>query len=124
MNENEKTNDALETEQEVERTSPIRFVYKGNNYCLEFTKRTVKRMESEGFSSENARNGNLMTFFTTLWNGAFYAHHPYVTPELKEEILSNMGNKEQLFPALADLYSLPLKGLLAEPDEGNTISWE
>ena len=48
----------------------IEFDYEGEHYTLEFTRRTVKDMENEGFSLSAMRN-RPMTMYPMLFAGAF-----------------------------------------------------
>lgn len=102
----------------------IKFEHKGVNYTLEFTRKTVQQMEKSGFVVDNA-----LTFPAThipqLFKGAFLAHHRYVKQNVIDEIFDAMGNKQELFGVLIDMYSEPINTLMGEPeDEGNAISWE
>lgn len=100
----------------------LNFEYKGVPYCLEYTRTTVKNLESMGFKSDDIGD-KMMTRLPQLFDGAFQAHHPGMKPSLLKEIYNSMPNKVELFKCLRDLYNDPYETLLAEPDEGNAIKW-
>lgn len=105
----------------------LTFTYKDKSYTLEYTRKSVERMERNGFVASDMRD-KPMTTLPALFAGAFFAHHPFVKKELIDEIFSKMTNKEELLSKLGELYNEPLNTLLDEPkeDEGNvdwTASW-
>ena len=64
----------------------LKFSYKGTDYTLEYTRRTVEQMEREGFVAEEIRT-KPMTMLPTLFAGAFKAHHKFVKAEVIDEII-------------------------------------
>ena len=102
----------------------LTFTYKDKSYTLEYTRKSVERMERNGFVASDMRD-KPMTTLPALFAGAFFAHHPFVKKELIDEIFSKMTNKEELLSKLGELYNEPLNTLLDEPkeDEGN-VDWE
>lgn len=99
----------------------IIFSHDGKEYTLEFTRRTIKQMEDEGFVARNI-DDRPMTLLPALFAGAFKAHHRFVKQELIDEIYSHMPNKEDLIGKLAEMYNEPIMALVEEPEEseGNT----
>lgn len=120
------------------KVEPIRFEYNGIEYVLEFTRATVRRMESEGFDRSKI-DTKTASVVTDLFYGAFYAHHKFTKPELKEEIFENIrksrkGNEgkekdgtESLATRLMELYNLPIAALLEDDEDSedneNLIEW-
>jgi len=101
----------------------IVFEHKGTQYTLEFTRDAIKQMERVGFSIENAANQPI-TSLLTLFKGAFIAHHPRTSQTVIDEIWENLGDKDGLFEALANLYNEPMEALMKEPeDESKKITW-
>ncbi len=105
----------------------MEFSYKGVDYTLEFTRKTVSKMEQDGFliSEIGTKPTSLLP---ELFNGAFKAHHPFVRRELTDEIFSKFTNRSELIGKLAEMYNEPIAALLEEPgeDEGNitwTLNW-
>ena len=101
----------------------ICFEHKGTQYTLEYTRDSVKQMERGGFSIETAADTPI-TSLLTLFKGAFIAHHPRTSQNTIDEIWENLGNKDGLFEALANLYNEPMEALMKEPeDESKKIAW-
>lgn len=103
----------------------IRFEYKGQEYILEFTRKSIEMMERQGFVASDIVE-KPMTTLPALFAGAFLAHHRNVKKELIDEIFSKMTNKEELIRKLAEMYNEPIMALMDEPDpndKGN-VKWE
>jgi len=102
----------------------IIFEYKGKEYTLEFTRKSIEIMERQGFVASDITD-KPMTTLPTLFAGAFLAHHRYVKKEVIDEIFSKIKNKQELISKLAEMYNEPILALVEEPeeDEGN-IEWE
>ncbi len=103
------------------------FTYKGVEYTLEFTRKTVARMEQDGFAISEIGE-RPMTLLPELFAGAFKANHPFVRKELVDEIFGKFTNKSELIAKLAEMYNEPIAALVEEPeeDEGNiawTLNW-
>lgn len=103
----------------------INFEYKGKEYCLEYTRETVKQMEREGFRSEDLLSKPMLTL-PKLFAGAFKAHHKFGTKEKDiNEMFECFTNKDALFEKLLEMYNDPMEAMLDEPtDEGNAIAWD
>ena len=102
----------------------LNFTYKDKEYCLEYTRQTVKEMEKEGFRSNDVID-KPMTTLPKLFAGAFKAHHKWGTkPADIEAIYDSLPDKEKLLGKLAEMYNEPMESMLEEPDEGNAIAWE
>lgn len=105
----------------------LRFTYAGNEYCLEYTRKSVETMERNGFVASNITEKPATTL-PTLFAGAFLAHHRSVKQTVVDEIFSKMTNKTELIGKLAEMYNEPIMSLIDEPEEseGNvdwTASW-
>ena len=99
------------------------FNYKGTEYTLEFTRKSVEQMEREGFVADDIRT-KPMTMLPTLFAGAFKAHHRFVKPEVIDEIFSKMTNKGDLIGRLAEMYNEPIMALIDEPAESSeNLTW-
>ena len=101
----------------------LEFTYKNVDYTLEFTRKTVTRMEQNGFNIKDI-DDKPMTVLPELFEGSFKAHHPYLKPSMIDEIYTKFTNKVELVNKLAEMYYEPLAALMEEPeeDEGN-ITW-
>jgi len=101
----------------------IIFSYEGKEYTLEYTRRTIKQMEDEGFVARNI-DDRPMTLLPALFAGAFKAHHRFVKPEVIDEIYANMPNKDKLIEKLAEMYNEPIISLMQEPeDTAKNVDW-
>ena len=106
----------------------LRFNYKGNDYVLEYTRKSVEIMEKSGFVASEI-DDKPMTVLPKLFAGAFLANHRYLKEEVINDIFAHMTNKGELIGKLAEMYNEPIKALVDEPDEnaeGNldwTASW-
>ena len=105
----------------------LEFTYKGKDYVLEYTRRSVQEMEKRGFVAADA-DTKPMTVLPAMFEGAFLAHHRFEKKEVIDEIFSKMSDKENLIAKLAEMYNEPIMTLLDEPSEkeGNvnwTVNW-
>lgn len=102
----------------------INFVFEGNEYTLEYTRNTIKMMESRGVVVSDIQN-KPMTVLPQLFEGAFLCHHRNVKAETIQRIYDRMTNKQELIEKLSAMYSEPIQALFDEPEEneGNVL-WE
>ena len=103
----------------------IVFTYEDKEYTLEFTRRTVKQMEDEGFVAQDI-DRKPMTLLPALFAGAFKAHHRFVKQDVIDKIYAGMPHKDELIGKLAEMYNDPIVTLMEEPDEKavKNVSWE
>lgn len=100
----------------------ITFNYDGIDYTLYFTRNSIRKMESEGFSvSEYDKKP--MTVANDLFRGAFIANHPMTRTSLIDTIFEKISDKEGLFEALVALYQAPFEAMTENPAEGG-IAWK
>lgn len=102
----------------------LKFTYKGKEYTLEYTRRTVMEMERKGFVASDVTT-KPMTTLPALFEGAFLAHHRFdAKTEVIDDIFAHMTNKAELIGALADMYNEPIMAMVEEPEaaEGN-VNW-
>lgn len=101
----------------------IKFSYKGTEYTLEYTRKTIETMERQGFNLNKIADAP-MTTLPTMFAGAFLAHHKFVKREVVEEIYESMTNKEELIGKLAEMYNEPIAALMGEPEESEgNVEW-
>lgn len=101
----------------------IGFSYEGKDYTLEFTRRTIKQMEDEGFVAKNI-DDRPMTLLPALFAGAFKAHHRFVKQDVIDDIYAHMPNKDKLIEKLAEMYNEPILSLMEEPeDSAKNVDW-
>ena len=101
----------------------LSFEYQGKEYCLEFTRKSVEKMERKGFKVSDIMEKPVTTL-PTLFAGAFIAHHSNIKPELVDEIFLKMKGKDNLIEKLAEMYNEPIMALIDEPDEAEgNVDW-
>lgn len=101
----------------------IIFSYDGKEYTLEYTRRTIKQMEDEGFVARNI-DDRPMTLLPALFAGAFKAHHRFIKQDVIDEIFRNMPSKDKLIEKLAEMYNEPIMSLMDEPeDTAKNVEW-
>lgn len=102
---------------------PIKITYKGEDYELEFTRKSADALARRGFDLDKI-DTMALTMVPMLFHGAFMAHHPKVRLEFSNEIYSHLTNRAELLRVLAEMYAEPTRALIEEPDEeeGN-VSW-
>ena len=99
----------------------IKFTYKDQDYILEYTRRTIKAMESNGFNINDIDTKPMVTI-PALFKGAFLSKHRFVKDELVDEIYKQISHKDELVEALMDMYADAIQSLFDEPEEGN-LEW-
>lgn len=101
---------------------PITFTYKDTDYTLEYSRKTVQIMESQGFSL-NKMSDRPMTMIPLLFKGAFLMHHKTVKEETVNAIYKALKDKEALIQKLLELYAAPISELLDDDNSGN-LEWD
>lgn len=101
----------------------INFTFEGEDYTLEFNRRSIEVMEKQGFLASEIST-KPMSVLPALFAGAFLAHHRFVKRDIIDRIFNHMTNKQELIGKLAEMYQEPILTLLNEPeeDEGN-VTW-
>lgn len=102
----------------------ITFSYEGKPYTLEFTRRTIRQMEQNGFNIQEITI-HPMTVLPDFFAGAFRANHKNEKREKIDEIYKNMPDKDKLIEKLVEMYNEPLEALMDEPEENSAkkVDW-
>ncbi len=101
----------------------INFEYNGNEYTLEFTRKSIETMERQGFVIGDIVDKPMLTL-PALFAGAFLANHRFMKRKEIDEIYSKMTNREDLLQKLAEMYNEPLEALMEEPEESEgNVEW-
>ena len=101
--------------------SKITLKYKDKDYELEYTRQSVRMMESQGFVLDQI-SSKPMTMIPMLFSGAFAKNHRGLKRALIDEILENISDKAGLINALIEMYAETLSSLTDETEnEGNAI---
>lgn len=94
----------------------------GNKYKLEFTKKTIIRMESAGFSIEDFDKMPVKQI-SLLVHGAFMANHPSVKEETVEKIYDSLKDKNGFLEKLAEMYAEHAEKLVEEGNADWVANW-
>ena len=101
----------------------LKITYNGQEYTLEYTRRTVTLMEQQGFVVSDIDNKPMSTL-PKLFAGAFKANHRYIRDDMIDEIFEHIPNKTELIGKLAEMYAEPIKALVDEPEDAQgNASW-
>ncbi len=103
--------------------SKINFTAEGRNYCLEFTRDTVKQMEARGFSPQRILDAPV-TSVPELFHGAFLANHPLVTRKVSDKIFYGLKNRDSLVNNLIKMYNEPIQALTDDSEGNAETEWE
>lgn len=101
----------------TKQTTPkmINLSYDGDTYTLEFNRRQVERMESNGFSI-NALSEQPMTMIMKLVQGAFQMHHRGISADLVRDVWQAQTKRDELLGLLIRMYTEPLNTLMGDSD--------
>lgn len=98
--------------------NPITFEFNGTQYTLEYSRRTVLRMERNGTSVNMKEYDTIpLSIMDNLFKGSFLMHHRNVKEDTMNAIWKEIPNKEDFIKALYELYVSPMSSLMDEPDE-------
>ena len=102
----------------------INFEYEGEQYTLEFTRASIKQMESTGFTTADLSR-KPATSWPIFFSGAFLVHHRKLKEEKIREIYKHMVDKDRLMEKLTEMYYEALSTLMDDPDENDSkkIVW-
>lgn len=101
--------------------SKIKLTYDEKEYELEYSRQSVKTMESRGFILDEV-SSKPMTMIPLLFEGAFIKNCSGVKRKVMDEIYEGIGDKTGFIQALAELYAETLSTLTDSNGEGN-VSW-
>ena len=100
----------------------INLTYNGVDYTLEYSRMTIKMIESEGFELDKFSK-QPMTMIDLAFRGAFYKNHRRVSQTLVEEIYSQSPDKEKLIDNITTMITECYNSLMSDSSEGN-VKWE
>ena len=104
----------------------IKLEYEGITFTLEFSRRTARMLEQNGFTTDKAVEQSL-TYLPMLFAGAFEMHHGKMKrkQETIDAIFNRIEKKDELYPALIELWQEPYVYLMDEPeDEEKKVAWK
>ena len=98
----------------------ITFEHEGKEYTLEFTRKSIEKLEQRGFKLTDVRDKPVTTL-PIMFAGAFLAHHPYVKKEVVDAVFNEIDDKDSLIQKLGEMYNDPIRSMTES--EGK-IKWE
>ena len=102
--------------------SKINLTYNDKEYTLEFTRQTVRTMESQGFVFDELTT-KPATMFPMLFAGAFYRHHKGMKRALQDEIYDELPRKTDFIQVLGEMYAETLSSLMDDKEDEGNVSW-
>jgi len=101
----------------------VKFEFDGKSYTLEFTRRTIQEMESEGFRIDELSD-RPMTLLPQLFVGAFKRHHPYMNRREVLNIFDQINDRRGLLETLNEMYQEPIQAILdTNGDAEKNVKW-
>lgn len=98
----------------------IKFNYEGTDYTLEYTRRSIEKLEQRGFRLADVADKPVSTL-PVLFAGAFLVHHPFASKEVVDRIFNEFADKETLLQKLGEMYNDPIRAMTES--EGK-VKWE
>lgn len=80
----------------------INFIYKDVDYTLEYTRKTLEKMEADGIVLAQL-DKKPVTILPKLFQYAFFAHHKRITKSLVEEIFELFTDKNEMYNKLSTM---------------------
>lgn len=102
--------------------SKITMKYSGKEYALEYNRKSVRMMESQGFAAEELTK-QPVTMIPLLFQGAFLKNHKGIKRDLIDEIYDGVADKSALIGALVELYTETLNTLIGDREDEGNVSW-
>ena len=105
--------------------SKIVLNYEGKEYDLEYSRQSVKMMESQGFVLDEITS-KPMTMIPMLFAGAFIKNHSGkdgVKRKVIDEIFDNIADKNGLMEVLMEMYAETLSTLTESNDGEGNATW-
>ena len=101
----------------------IQFTYNDVDYTLEYTRKTLEKMEADGIVLSDM-NKKPVTILPKLFEYAFYAHHKRIKKAEVEAIFHLFTNKNEMYNKLSEMATDTLNTLFEEDTSKNAISWK
>lgn len=101
--------------------SKIVLNFEGKEYDLEYSRQSVKMMESQGFVLDEITT-RPMTMIPLLFSGAFLKNCKGTKRSVIDDIYAGISDKSSLMEALIEMYAETLSSLTDDSNEGN-VTW-
>ena len=104
-------------------STKINITYENRTYTLEFTRESVRTMESMGFIADELFTKPALRI-PELFYGAFAAHHRGIKRKDVDRMFNGLQGRSDLIQKLVEMYRDTLNTLMDEPEgaEGN-VTW-
>ena len=102
--------------------SKINLTYDKTEYTLEYSRQSVKTMESQGFVLDELTS-KPMTMIPMLFSGAFIKNHRGMKRSLVDEIYDGISDKTGLMEALMEMYAETLSTLTENSQDEGNVTW-
>lgn len=102
--------------------SKINLNYNKTEYTLEYSRQSVKTMESQGFVLDDV-SSKPATMLPMLFEGAFIKNHRGMKRKLVDEIYDAIGDKTALMQALMEMYAETLSSLVEDKEDAGNVQW-
>ena len=102
--------------------SKITMTYGKTEYTLEYSRQSVKTMETQGFILDELTS-KPMTMIPLLFSGAFIKNHRGVKRSVVDEIFDNIADKSGLMEALMEMYAETLSALTESNESEGNVTW-
>jgi len=96
--------------------SKINLTYDKKEYVLEYSRQSVRTMESQGFVLDEI-SSKPVTMIPMLFNGAFIKNHRGIKRNVMDDIFDNISDKTALMQALIEMYAETLSTLTEDREE-------
>lgn len=101
----------------------IKFTYGDKEYTLEYTRKTLEKMESDGIVLAELEK-KPVTILPKLFEYAFFARHKTVSKKIVDEIFELFTDKNDMYNKLSIMAMDTLNTLFEETESKNAIKWE
>lgn len=101
----------------------INITYDNRTYTLEYTRESIRTMESMGFIADELFSKPALRI-PELFYGAFAVHHRGIKRKEVDKMFNGITNRSELIQKLAEMYRETLSTLVEESEgnEGN-VTW-
>lgn len=101
----------------------INFTYNDVDYTLEYTRKTLEKMEDDGIVLAEL-DKKPVTILPKLFQYAFFANHKRISKALVEEIFNLFTDKNDMYNKLSAMAMDTLNTLFEDNKSKNAIKWK
>lgn len=101
----------------------ITFTYQDKEYTLEYTRKTLEKMEADGIILAELEK-KPVTILPKLFTYAFFANHKSISKQKTEEIFTLFTDKNDMYNKLSIMAMETLNTLFEESTSKNAIKWK